>query len=290
MNKIPKFLLLLIDDDESDRLACIKALSSLSADIIEAINGKDTLECLEKQKFDCAILDYILPDYNGLALVKEIRSRGYKTPIVITTGHGDERLVVDMLKAGAQDYIPKDKLQDLLLICVTNAINSSKTAKESEYYRNFYDNAPIGFCTTKLSDGTFMKANNTLVEMLEYDSLQDLIDNITAIDTHPDRQARDKLVENILKNGTLTNYEMPLKTKSGKIKWFSFNGRLCKGMCQTEGKCLPNCMGERCIECSLVDITEKKALQLKVRELKEKQLAILLDTQKAIQEKLKAYA
>ncbi|MEQ6341685.1 MAG: EAL domain-containing protein [Gammaproteobacteria bacterium] len=110
MNELLRILI--IDDDDVDRMTVLRACKS--AGVImhaeEAPNGKIGLELLKTHTFDCVFLDYLLPDSDGLTILRAARTAGVDTPIVMLTGHGDERLAVEMMQAGANDYLPKGKI------------------------------------------------------------------------------------------------------------------------------------------------------------------------------------
>ena len=104
--------LLLVDDDEVDRFAVKRALRTANLDVHleEAETSAAALTALQDNKFDCVLLDYILPPTDGLTIMQTIRSKGNSVPIIILTGHGDEQLAVRLLHAGAADYLAKDRL------------------------------------------------------------------------------------------------------------------------------------------------------------------------------------
>jgi len=60
--------------------------------------------------FDCILLDYRLPDGDGLTLICQIQNLGLMLPLVVLTGQGDEQIAVDLMKAGALDYLVKSDL------------------------------------------------------------------------------------------------------------------------------------------------------------------------------------
>jgi signal transduction histidine kinase/DNA-binding response OmpR family regulator len=104
--------LLVIDDDEIDRLLLKRALRSTDIDfqLTEFDNPDGILDCVSQTPYDCIFLDYLLPGVNGLALLQSIRDRGIKTPVVIITSQGNERIAVELMKAGASDYIVKNNI------------------------------------------------------------------------------------------------------------------------------------------------------------------------------------
>lgn len=101
--------ILLLDDDEVDRRAVRRAFASWPLiELIEVEEAKAALEALQYEHFDCAIIDYRLPGKaDGLDVIRGARKLGVRTPVVVLTGHGDEETAVQMMKAGASDYIPK---------------------------------------------------------------------------------------------------------------------------------------------------------------------------------------
>lgn len=101
---------LIVDDDEVDRLALRRALgrADLGAlSIEETDRARTAYERITTERFDCAFFDVRLPDRDGVALLREVRAAGVRTPVVVLTGFGDEQTVVDVMKAGATDYLAK---------------------------------------------------------------------------------------------------------------------------------------------------------------------------------------
>lgn len=101
--------IIVIDDDARFRGVIINMLETTfpRATVVEASDGTDGLEALRAGDFDCVILDYKMPQKDGMAVLKEARAAGIEIPIIITTGFGEEHLAVELMKAGASDYLPK---------------------------------------------------------------------------------------------------------------------------------------------------------------------------------------
>ncbi len=125
----------MVDDDEVDRLAVRRALKSagLSVDLLEAGDYATAIETLEAAELDCVFLDYRLPDKDGLALVQDLRHQGVKIPLIVLTGQGDEQIAVDVMKAGATDYLSKSKVSaDTLSYILRNALRLYEAQREIE--------------------------------------------------------------------------------------------------------------------------------------------------------------
>jgi CheY-like chemotaxis protein len=103
---------LMIDDDETDRASVRRYLrqSGLSVIVDEAASAAEALTLIDGARYDCVLLDYFLSDMDGLALLKTLRTVIPDSPVLIFTGRGDEDMAVELMKAGASDYLPKNSM------------------------------------------------------------------------------------------------------------------------------------------------------------------------------------
>lgn len=118
------FNILLVDDDDIDKMAFSRALSrtSLSTQLETSSLAEEALVKISKNNYQCIFLDFQLPGTDGLSLLKEIRENNIKIPVVIITSQGDEALAVEMMKAGAFDYFTKNEISaEKLEKILTNA-------------------------------------------------------------------------------------------------------------------------------------------------------------------------
>jgi two-component system, sensor histidine kinase and response regulator len=130
--------ILIVDDEEVDRMAVRRALrtSEVEMEIAEARNYQEAKEQMLNNLFDCIFIDYLLPDRDGLTLVREIREQGIKIPLIVLTGHGDEQIAVDLMKAGASDYLNKFRLSPLRLNqALQNALRIYQAEQEAAIAR-----------------------------------------------------------------------------------------------------------------------------------------------------------
>src|SRR5947209_6088181 len=117
--------MLLIDDDDIDRRAVRRALGSagMNARVREAVGATEGLAAMQEGPLDCVLLDYRLPDSDGLNVLRRARAAGVKAPVIMLTGQGDEELAVEIMKAGASDYLTKSRISlDHLVQSVRNAV------------------------------------------------------------------------------------------------------------------------------------------------------------------------
>src|SRR5688572_13759120 len=117
--------ILVVDDDEIDRMAVRRALkdAGVDAEVVETGVGEQGRKILRSEPFDCALVDNLLPDLDGQQLLRALQADGVTTPIIMMTDQGNEQLAVDLMKAGAADYLSKSRVSlDHLARSVRNAV------------------------------------------------------------------------------------------------------------------------------------------------------------------------
>jgi CheY-like chemotaxis protein len=97
--------ILLIEDNADHALVASRVLERAGFAVTTATSGQAGIEAV-KQGFDLILLDYGLPDMDGMQVLEAISASS--TPVVFVTGRSDARLAVDALRAGAANYIVKD--------------------------------------------------------------------------------------------------------------------------------------------------------------------------------------
>src|SRR5437868_4499190 len=126
--------ILLVDDDAIDRMAVKRALraAGLNAEVREAKDAVEGLGAMKAEPFDCVLLDYRLPDSDGLSVLREARAAGVGAPVIMLTGQGDEELAVEIMKAGASDYLTKSRISlDHLVQSVRNAVRLHRAEEQA---------------------------------------------------------------------------------------------------------------------------------------------------------------
>ncbi|HZL07976.1 MAG TPA: response regulator transcription factor, partial [Candidatus Dormibacteraeota bacterium] len=104
MQILPKVLL--VEDDRSIASALSQALQS-SYDIDTATTGQMAFYKTDASHYDIVVLDLDLPDMSGLAICQRLREGGFRTPILILTADSRTLTKINLLDAGANDYLTK---------------------------------------------------------------------------------------------------------------------------------------------------------------------------------------
>lgn len=111
---------ILIAEDSSFMRNVLKdILSEQGHDLIEAANGKETLEKYDVEKPDLVLLDIIMPEVDGMEVLRKI---GRTAKIVVISAVGQEKMIEEAKKLGALDYIVKPFDNDKVLEAVKKAL------------------------------------------------------------------------------------------------------------------------------------------------------------------------
>ena len=103
----PTTRILVVDDEPSIVDAVSTALRYEGFDVEEATNGRDALAAVTRFEPDLVVLDWMLPDIEGIEVGRRIRDKGFKTAILFLTAKEAVENKVEALRAGGDDYVTK---------------------------------------------------------------------------------------------------------------------------------------------------------------------------------------
>ncbi|CBE68824.1 MAG: sigma-54-dependent Fis family transcriptional regulator [Candidatus Methylomirabilis oxygeniifera] len=124
-------LILVADDEKNLRLTLTDALQREGHTVLTAADGAETIDICQRLSPDLILLDLILPDVNGIQLLKRIWRAG-GPPIIIMTAYGEVRSAVEAMKHHAYDYICKPFDLDELRLILHRVLEEVRTRQEVE--------------------------------------------------------------------------------------------------------------------------------------------------------------
>ena len=101
---------LVVDDNDADRegMVCLlRQVYGRDIEIREADEAHSALQLIERRPFDLMLIDYRLPDMDGLDMLSQIAELADNAAVILMTGQGSERLASEAIRHGATDYIVK---------------------------------------------------------------------------------------------------------------------------------------------------------------------------------------
>ena len=106
---------MVIDDSKTMRNIEKSILNQLGyTEIEEACNGQDALTKVAAFNPDLLLVDWNMPNMDGITFVKTFREQGNKTPIIMVTTENEKTRIVEAIKAGVQNYVVKPFTPDVL--------------------------------------------------------------------------------------------------------------------------------------------------------------------------------
>ncbi len=99
--------ILIVEDEEKLASYLKKGLEESSYAVDLALNGTDGLHLATHESYDLIIMDIMLPEHDGVSILKDIRSAGIETPVIFLTAKDSTADKIEGLNIGADDYIVK---------------------------------------------------------------------------------------------------------------------------------------------------------------------------------------
>jgi DNA-binding NtrC family response regulator len=115
--------ILVVDDEPNIRRALRMVLEPEGYGVLEAESAEKGLEVLAAEPVDLGVFDIRLPGMDGLALLSRARELWRDLPVIVVSGHADAADIVDAMKRGAADFIPKPIDRERVLVSVRNALS-----------------------------------------------------------------------------------------------------------------------------------------------------------------------
>lgn len=224
-----KLKILLLEDNLNDaELAEIELKTTLNQpfELVRVDNRIDYLKQIVLFKPDIILSDYRLPQYNGLAALEDLKNTNESIPFIIVTGSLTEETAADSIKAGAWDYVVKERLFRLST-AVKNALSvksqeSEKRKAESKLstLSAAVEHAPVSIIITD-NNGNIEYANPKFIETTGYDASELIGKNprILKSNEHPPSYYNE--LWKTIKKGHEWNGQFRNIKKNGEFYWVS---------------------------------------------------------------------
>ncbi len=120
---------LLVDDSKTMRGIQKKILSQLEGtEFAEAGDGVEALVAMSSASFDLVMVDWNMPNMDGITLVHKIRQTDKKTPLIMATTEAEKTRVIEAIKAGVNNYVVKPFTPETFLEKVKQTLDRLKAA------------------------------------------------------------------------------------------------------------------------------------------------------------------
>jgi diguanylate cyclase (GGDEF)-like protein len=122
--ELPDARILIVDDIADNRAVLARRFVRRGFDIVEADCGKEALRLIHEQQFDVVLLDVMMPDIDGIGVLRQIRTTfsASQLPVIMVTAKTQSEDIVEALKNGANDYVTKPVDLSIALARVNNQV------------------------------------------------------------------------------------------------------------------------------------------------------------------------
>ncbi len=130
-----KLSTLVVEDGQSQREILRDFLRDEGYDVVEAENGDKAIEAVKNGYFDLVLLDYKMPEKDGMTVLEEVKDINTEIDVIMMTAYGSVDTAVRAMKAGAADYITKPIELEELRILIDRIAERQTLRKENEILR-----------------------------------------------------------------------------------------------------------------------------------------------------------
>lgn len=260
-----------------DRLACRRALAQCpdyEYVLTEAETGREGLQLAHAQKPDCILLDYHMPDMNGLEFLKELADEigEIPVPVMMLTGADSAAVAVEAMRRGARDYLVKDvdrQYLELLPTVIQRVLHERQMLMEKKQtedkllqaeakYRNLVEQIPAITYIAELDETNRILYVSPQIKVLDFSPEQWLeTPGIHLVQIHP--EDRTRVLDELTKSratGTPLRCEYRIISRGGTVFWFRDEASVVR---DESGRSL-------FLQGILIDITESKQIEAELRQ------------------------
>jgi PAS domain S-box-containing protein len=233
------YTLLVVEDAPTDRELYQRFLLKDSSCDYNLLTSESVLEGLEfclTRSIDVILLDYQLPDGDGLEFLVALtaQSDGNPPPVVMLTGQGDETIAVQAMKLGAQDYLVKSNLTpELLQLSIRNAISNDRFRQqlaqseqariEAERDRDRFFDLSIDLLAIANFEGYFLRLNPAWEKLLGFSNAELMARPYLDL-VHPDDLESTVAEAKGIRRGTaVIEFENRYRCQDGSYRWLLWN-------------------------------------------------------------------
>ena len=217
--------ILVVEDDEGLSRLIAKSLKTIDVNVEVVHSGADAIDWIADNSPLITLMDYRLPDMTARQILENLKDRNIDFPFIVMTGHGDEKVAVEMMKAGARDYIVKQgqffELLPSVIKWVFKELETEKKLtkannaleKSEKKYRSIVDNALVGVYKSNMN-GDMVYANHALSNMFGYVTPEEMMSG-GILQIYKNKVDRDSLVTKLQASGCVDEFECECVKKDG---------------------------------------------------------------------------
>ena len=233
MNGVEFHVLLIIDlpDGGASIVRCLSESRTARFRVVIDDSVDNGVRRLAADHVYLVLLAVTEPAEGGLADLRRLLSAAETVPVMVLGDREDEATAVQIVHAGAQDYLLRSRFEPVVLVraciyAIERAQAQTKLFEAEERYRSIYENAVEGIFQTS-PEGQYISANRALARIYGYDSPEDLTSSVRDISRmlYVEAGRREEFVRTMQQHDVVNAFESPIYRKGGEVIWISENVR-----------------------------------------------------------------
>ncbi len=219
---------LIVEDSEDDSELLAHELRREGFDLSwTRVESEDALRAaLEDDPWDVVTSDYDMPRLSAPKALEVLKESGRDIPFIVVSGVISMERAVDLMKAGADDFVEKNDLARLVPavergLRVAEERRGRKRAEEKlraseQNYRALFENAAAGIGRSRITDGKVLLANRKLARMFGYERVEQFVAEFSFADHYVDPGERERLIA-LYKKDSDNTVEVSFATRDGSV-------------------------------------------------------------------------
>ena len=229
---------LVVEDSEDDAVLLLRQLQKEKFQVahVRVQTGPDMEAALDRGGWDIVISDHYMPAFDSLSALNMVKAKGLDIPFIVVSGAIGEEAAVELLRAGAADFIKKGNWARLVP-AVRRELREARhrreraRARQAEIeaearYTALFENAVEGIFQST-PEGRFLSANPATARILGYQSPEELTDSVTNIqeEFYVKPHRRDEFLRQLEIKGEVSSFEVEVFRKDRSTIWVSLHSR-----------------------------------------------------------------
>ena len=132
---MPKASVLIVDDEKNILSTLSRALRIEDYEVDVAGSAAIALEKSSTKAYDAILLDVMMPEMDGITMLRRLRDQGNEVPVIVMSGHGTIDTAIEATRLGARDFIEKPIASERLLLSLDHALQLTRLEAENEELR-----------------------------------------------------------------------------------------------------------------------------------------------------------
>jgi PAS domain S-box-containing protein len=225
MIELKKGKVLVVDDEVEVLTPLCDFLKKLGYEVMGFTSGKDALEAMNGQDFNLLLTDMVMPDMDGIELIRAAIEIDPILVGIVITGRGTIQTAVEAMKVGAFDYLLKPVEWKTLSPILSRAMKVRRLREAEEKYRSIVEDYQTEFICRFLFDGTLTFVNEAYCRYLNKKREELLGQNFINFILEKDRKEIKNLLASLDQKNFVTTLEYQVVSPSGEICWQRWTNR-----------------------------------------------------------------